>query len=287
MRKRIFSLLSPRVGLGTVALFLFLTVSALAAARSVTIKTKGGEIFIGEFAAEKLKILHLGQEFELPVAEITEISEDLSLFRLGERMLLRGKIIPENLVIRTRFGDINVPVADIKTIKLEAPAGAAPAVAFPKRCPHCGRLIKAEAIPQEATAGDWKVRVKREIRRGHKVKFTLQYVERRGDNLIVGIGFRNITERVVPVQLPKNFQESTLLLDDQVGTEYRIRRIRGLSVERLNIAPGAMRVAHFTFPFPEGVEKARLTSMLTIEWGSSPLSVAFTIPPQAVPEAGG
>ena len=154
---------------------------------------------------------------------------------------------------------------------------------------RCPEVPPEEAIPEEAIVGeDWKVKLGQEIGHARDIKFTLQDVERRGDNLIVGIGFRNEHERIVPVQLPKDFQESTLLLDDKVGTEYKVSRIRGLSVrESLNITPGAMRVAHFTFPFPEGVEKARLASVLAIDgyWRRIPLSVAFTIPPQAGPEA--
>ena len=306
MRKRIFSFLSPPVGLGTVVLFLFLTVSALADARSVTIETKGGERFIGEFVDEKLKILHLGQEFELPLAEITEISEDLTLFKLEEEMRIRGKIAAENLVIRTRFGDISVPVADIKTIELEAlpedeaPAEAAPAVALPKRCPHCGRLIKAEAIPEEAVVvEDWKVKLGPEqeiVGRGGGdiLEFTLQYVERKGNDLIVGIGLRNIAREALAVRLPEDFQVSTLLLDEKVGTKYKIRRIRGLSVrESLRIAPRGKKVAHFTFPFPEGVKKIRLDGVVTwANWRPRPrwyrdtlFSIDFTIPPQSGSEA--
>jgi len=133
-----------------------------------------------------------------------------------------------------------------------------------------------------ASRKGWKVKLKREGGEFHdRIKIFLEYVEKRENNLVVGIGFRNITKGILEIVLDRGYKQTTALLDDDEGSEYNLKKVKGLTAKNLtNVNPGAKKLAIFTFPFPQGVKKARFVSRWYIRSaGDVPLSIPFTIPP--------
>jgi len=231
---------------------------------ALTVETKKGDIIKGEFGIEKLKVeLQLGGFLEISVTEIIDISGDKMdnlTFKLKDGMVLRGKIGDEKVTVKTRFGDITIPLSEIKSINIGAAVKEAPEVAS-KITPD------REVIPEKKVSpeGDWRVDLRREEGVFHeRFKIILQYVEKKGNILIVGISSRNISKGIQHLGLRHDYKDTTVLIDDDEGTEFKLRSVEGISERGVAINPGAMKLATFTFPFPQGVKKARFVSI----WGA-------------------
>lgn len=140
-----------------------------------------------------------------------------------------------------------------------------------------------QVVSKKAAASrkDWKVTLKRKVGEfGDRFKIFLEYVEKKENNLVVGIGFRNLTKDIQRIQLDYRYAQTTALLDDDEGSEYNLKKVKGLTRDWMGVNPGAKKLAIFTFPFPEGVKRARFVSQWHIyRGGDVPLSIPFTIPP--------
>jgi len=252
-------------------LFIFLILITLlfsgGIVHALTIETIKGDIIKGEFGIEKLKVsLQLGGVLEISVSEIIDISGDKMdnlIFKLRDGMVLKGKIGEEKITIKTRYGDITIPISEIKNINIGA----------------------IQEIPEKKITpeGDWKIDLEREEGVFYeKFRITLQYVEKKGETLVVGIGFRSISKNIQAIALLHHYKETTVLLDDDEGTEFKLIRVEGLTEGGLGVNPGAMKSATFTFSFPQGVKKARFVSWWRSYGYIIPLSIPFAIPPEKV-----
>jgi len=245
----------------TLYIFLIFLIS-ISITHALTIETKKGDVIKGDFGMEKLKVqLQLGGVVEIPLSELIEISENMDTFKLRDGIVLRGKIADEKLNIKTRFGEVAVPLSEIKNIN----------IGVIKEVPEVPSKITPEK--KVTPEGDWRVDLKREVVVDNRFKITLQYVEKKGDTLVVGIGHRNISKEIQHLGLGHDYKDTIVLLDDDGGTEFKLIGVEGITTKRrLEIPQGAMRLVTFTFPFPQGVKKARFVSKR--------LSIPFSIPPE-------
>lgn len=97
---------------------LTLLVFSAGIAHAITIETKKGDVIKGEIGMTSIRIeLELGGVLSIAPGEIADISgEDMDTFKLKDGTVLRGKIGEDILTIKTSYGNIAIPVSEIKRI---------------------------------------------------------------------------------------------------------------------------------------------------------------------------
>ena len=280
----------------------------------------GNVTALGQFMAEELTtqlfIIAPGKFEVVERRQLLKLEEELALGQIGfieEKGIKKmGQVLGVDAIVTGSMTDLgNTVKVNARLIAVEsAKVFAVAATDIPKTgmvadliakgVERSGPAAKAPATPSatvqpakqakvKQTADSWKVDLNRDVGVFEESwNVTLQYVERKKDALIVGIGFRNITKKIMRGDLSSNYKETTILLDDEVGNEFNLKGVEGISTNTLNVNPGAKKIARFTFPFPEGVKKVRFVSV----WGLEnlkrgyccdiyPLSIPFNIPPDA------
>ena len=103
-----------RWGLGLVGLLIGVFVLPLSL-RGATFEMKNGDVIVGELSSSLKIEPTFGGELEVPPGEIVSIEGERFTFKDGTS--LKGRIKQETLLVKTRFGVVKLPVAELKMIR--------------------------------------------------------------------------------------------------------------------------------------------------------------------------
>ena len=143
-------------------------------------------------------------------------------------------------------------------------------------CP--GLLAVTETYAQPGT--DWRLDVNRQVFKARSWNWVLRFVERQGDNLILGVVYKNNASSPRPIFLAEDFQDSTLVTDQAAAT-YPLIAVSGISGEPSKVGRLKRKTALFTFPYPTGATELTFSSVWITVWmmnAASRIQVEFPIP---------
>jgi len=232
------------MGLKKIMYIIFVIIFYVSLAQALTIETKKGDVIKGNIGMEKLRVQpDFGGVIEIPVREIISLlgEDNKNVFKLNDGTTIRGKIADEKIIIKTKFGEIGVPAAEIKKITLEAAKLAEE---------------KTEAKPAKE---DRKFSIKKEIGKGSYFLYTMEEIEIKGKNIIFYIGYKNTLNIIASIKIDKNYKATTALLNEE-GIEYNLISLTGITTEETQVNPQAKKIATFTFPLPKELKKGKLVT---------------------------
>jgi hypothetical protein len=143
-------------------------------------------------------------------------------------------------------------------------------------CP--GLLITEIHAQPEA---DWRLDVNQQVFKARSWNWVLRFVERQGDNLILGVVYKNNASSPRPIFLAEDFQNSTLLMDQATASTYPLLTVSGISAEATKVGRRKRKTALFTFPYPAGATQVTFSSVWITVWmmnAASRIQVEFPIP---------
>ena len=155
----------------------------------------------------------------------------------------------------------------------------APAVAVFVALLLCPGLLTFTEIHAQPEA-DWRLDVNRQVFKARSWNWVLRFVERQGDNLILGVAYINNASSPRPIFLAEDFEISTLLTDQAAAT-YPLLAVSGISGEATKVGRRKRKTALFTFPYPTEATQVSFSSVWITVWmmnAASRIQVEFPIP---------
>lgn len=134
--------------------------------------------------------------------------------------------------------------------------GAAPATAMTPAEQSAAPFDVAVAVKK-----DWRADIKREVIGEGEWTWTLEYVEKSGKTLVIGLVFRNGAPDKRPLFLEADYRSKIVLTDDANGQTYPLLSVEGITDADTNfVERNKSRRATFTFAYPKGSEKVHFNS---------------------------
>ena len=127
---------------------------------------------------------------------------------------------------------------------------------------------------------DWRLDVNRRVFGARSWNWVLRFVEKKGDQLTLGIAYKNNASSPRPVFLAEGFETSTLLTDPATSTTYPLLAVSGVSGEATKVGRLKRKMALFTFPYPAGAAEVTFSSVWITVWmmnAASRVHVEFPI----------
>ena len=154
-----------------------------------------------------------------------------------------------------------------------------------------GGLLSQPTSAQEiAPTQSWQAQVNRMVYRSHHWTWILRRVERRNDELIVVLAFKNNGTSRRPILLDANYMESSVLTSVDGAGSYELISVEGISEEISQVERRTSQTSTFTFKYPQDSSEVRFSSrwltMLMANGVASIIDVNFDLeipPPQAKP----
>ena len=144
-------------------------------------------------------------------------------------------------------------------------------------CPGLLTFTEIHAQPE----ADWRLDVNRQVFKARSWNWVLRFVERQGNNLILGVVYKNNASSPRPIFLAEDFQNSTLLMDQATASTYPLLAVSGISGEPTKVGRRKRKTALFTFPYPAGATQVTFSSVWITVWmmnAASRIQVEFPIP---------
>ena len=144
-------------------------------------------------------------------------------------------------------------------------------------CPGLLPIAETHAQPE----ADWRLDVNRQVFKAQSWNWVLRFVERQGDNLILGVVYKNNASSPRPIFLAEDFHTSTLLTDNETSAKYPLLAVSGISGEPTKVGRRKRKTALFTFPYPTGATDLTFSSVWITVWmmnAASRIQVEFPIP---------
>ena len=113
---------------------------------------------------------------------------------------------------------------------------------------------------------DWRLDVNRQVFRSRSWSWVLRFVEKKGDQLTVGIAFKNNASSPRPIFLAEGFETSTLLTDPATSATYPMLEVGGISGDPTKVGRLKLRTALFTFPYPAEAAEVTFSSVWITVW---------------------
>ena len=113
---------------------------------------------------------------------------------------------------------------------------------------------------------DWRLEVNRQVFRARSWSWVLRFVEKKADQLTLGVAYKNNASSPRPVFLAEGFETSTLLLDPATSTSYPMLAVSGISGDPTKVGRLKRKTALFTFPYPAGTNEVTFSSVWITVW---------------------
>ena len=154
-----------------------------------------------------------------------------------------------------------------------------------------GVLLSQRATAQDiAPTQSWQAQINRMVYRAHHWTWTLRRLERRNDQLIVVLAFKNNGNNKRPILLDANYMESSVLTSVDGAGSYELISVEGISAEMSQVDRRSSQQSTFTFKYPQDYGEVRFSSrwltMFMANGAASVIDVNFDLelpPPQAKP----
>lgn len=144
----------------------------------------------------------------------------------------------------------------------------------------CSGLLPVAETHAQAEL-DWRLDVNRQVFKARSWNWVLRFVERKGDQLVLGVAYKNNASSPRPIFLAEGFQTSTLLTDQAKATTYPLLTVSGISGEPTKVGRRKHKTALFIFPYPTEAAEVTFTSVWITVWmmnAASRVQVEFPIP---------
>ena len=126
---------------------------------------------------------------------------------------------------------------------------------------------------------DWRLDVNRMVFKARSWNWVLRFVEKKGDQLTLGVAYKNNASSPRPIFLAEGFETSTLLTDPAMAT-YPLLAVSGISGDPTKVGRLKRKTALFTFPYPAGAAEVTFYSEWITVWmmnAASRIHVEFPI----------
>ena len=143
-------------------------------------------------------------------------------------------------------------------------------------CP--GLMPVTESLAQGES--DWRLDVNRQAFKARSWNWVLRFVEKKGDQLTLGVAYKNNASSPRPIFLADGFEASTLLTDPTTSATYPLIEVSGVSGEATKVGRLKRKTALFTFPYPDGAGELTFSSVWITVWmmnAASRIHVEFPI----------
>lgn len=164
----------------------------------------------------------------------------------------------------------------VLTLAAALPAAAMQAGSAPPPAP----AETAEAAP------DWRAEMNETVVEENHWRWRLRFLERRGDELAVGLSYRNGASTGRPIYLELDHMETIALIDEENGARFPLLAVEGVSASVTAVDRRSSQFAEFLFRFPEGARAVTFDSRwvsMQMAGASAVMDVVFPI---ALPPAG-
>ncbi|MDE0208001.1 MAG: hypothetical protein OXP66_18445 [Candidatus Tectomicrobia bacterium] len=126
---------------------------------------------------------------------------------------------------------------------------------------------------------DWRLNVNRRVFTARSWNWVLRFVEKKGDQLTLGVAYKNNASSPRPIFLAEGFETSTLLTDAAAAT-YPMLSVSGISGDPTKVGRLKLKTALFTFPYPAGAAEVTFSSVWITVWmmnAASRIHVEFPV----------
>ena len=144
---------------------------------------------------------------------------------------------------------------------------------------YAGLMPVAETHAQNNA--DWRLDVNRQVFRARSWSWVLRFVEKKGDQLTLGIAYKNNASSPRPIFLAEGFETSILLTDPATSISYPLLAVSGISGDPTKVGRLKLKTALFTFPYPTGATEVTFSSVWITVWmmnAASRIHLEFPIP---------
>ena len=113
---------------------------------------------------------------------------------------------------------------------------------------------------------NWRLEVNRQVFRARSWSWVLRFVEKKANQLTLGVGYKNNASSPRPVFLAEGFETSTLLTDPVTSASYPMLAVSGISGDPTKVGRLKRKTALFTFPYPAGADEVTFSSVWITVW---------------------
>ena len=144
----------------------------------------------------------------------------------------------------------------------------------------------AETSEMSETPPGWRAEMNEAVAEENHWRWRLRFLERRGDELAVGLSYRNGAATGRPIYLETGHMETVALIDRENGARFPLLAVEGVSANATAVERRSSQFAEFVFRFPEGARAVTFASRwisMQMQGAAKVMEVAFPI---ALPAAG-